>query len=94
MVYARRQQRGVCAVPKKILVVEDEAQIVRLVRAYLEQAGMGVTMARDGEEGLARFRQERPDLVILDLMLRAHGGDIGVESREGKGSTFAFTLPG
>jgi DNA-binding response OmpR family regulator len=56
-------------VPKKILVVEDEAQIVRLVRAYLEQAGFAVSVARDGEEGLLRFRQERPDLVILDLML-------------------------
>jgi DNA-binding response OmpR family regulator len=55
--------------PKKILVVEDEAQIVRLVRAYLEQAGFAVSVARDGEEGLLRFRQERPDLVILDLML-------------------------
>ena len=54
---------------KKILVVEDEAQIVRLVRAYLEQAGFMVAVARDGEEGLLRFRQERPDLVVLDLML-------------------------
>lgn len=54
---------------KRILVVEDEAQIVRLVRAYLEQAGFVVGVARDGEEGLLQFRQERPDLVILDLML-------------------------
>ncbi len=53
----------------KVLLIEDEAQIVRLVRAYLEQAGFQVSVARDGEEGLRRARQEQPDLVILDLML-------------------------
>ncbi len=53
----------------KVLLIEDEMQIVRLVRAYLEQAGFQVSVARDGEEGLRRARQEQPDLVILDLML-------------------------
>lgn len=53
----------------KVLLIEDEMQIIRLVRAYLEQAGFQVSVARDGEEGLRRARQEQPDLVILDLML-------------------------
>jgi len=53
----------------KVLLIEDEMQIVRLVRAYLEQAGFQVSVARDGEEGLRRVRQEQPDLVVLDLML-------------------------
>ena len=54
---------------RKLLIVEDEIQIIRVVRAYLEQAGYEVLVARDGQEGLLRFGQERPDLVILDLML-------------------------
>ncbi|MEE8369874.1 MAG: response regulator, partial [Dehalococcoidia bacterium] len=50
---------------KKILVVDDELKIVRLVRAYLEGAGFRVVVAYDGQEALAVFRHERPDLVIL-----------------------------
>nr|HID14126.1 response regulator transcription factor [Anaerolineae bacterium] len=54
---------------RKILVVDDELKIVRLVRAYLEGAGFRVVVAYDGQEALAVFRHERPDLVILDLNL-------------------------
>lgn len=53
----------------KILVVEDEQQIVRVVRAYLEQAGHLVVTAADGQMALHQFRHERPDLIVLDLML-------------------------
>ena len=59
---------------KKILVVDDELKIVRLVRAYLEGAGFLVVVAYDGQEALAVFRHERPDLVILDLMLPGMDG--------------------
>lgn len=59
---------------RKILFVEDEEQIVRVVRAYLEQAGYEVLVARDGPEGLRRHRQESPDLVVLDLMLPGMDG--------------------
>ncbi len=55
--------------PRKILVVDDEARVVRLVRTYLEGAGFEVVAAYDGEEALRVFRSERPDLVVLDLML-------------------------
>ena len=53
----------------RILVVDDEAQIVRVLRGYLERAGYGVQSAYDGVEALRSARQEPPDLIILDLML-------------------------
>jgi DNA-binding response OmpR family regulator len=54
---------------KKILVVDDEPRIVRVLRGYLESAGFQVVAAYDGTEALAAFRHETPDLIILDLML-------------------------
>src|SRR3990170_2833876 len=54
---------------QKILVVDDELEIVRLVRAYLERAGCAVVTASEGREALAVFRHERPNLVVLDLNL-------------------------
>jgi DNA-binding response OmpR family regulator len=54
---------------KTILVIEDEAELVRALSGYLEQAGYRVVSAGDGRMGLAVFRHERPDLVLLDLML-------------------------
>jgi DNA-binding response OmpR family regulator len=53
----------------RILVVDDEPKIVRLVRDYLEHGGFDVLVARDGREALMRARTERPDLVVLDLGL-------------------------
>jgi two-component system alkaline phosphatase synthesis response regulator PhoP len=53
----------------KILVVDDEAKIVRLVRSYLEQAGFTVVEAGDGQTALIQARREKPDLVVLDLGL-------------------------
>ncbi len=52
-----------------ILVVDDEPQIVRLVRAYLEEAGYRVAIAYDGEEALYAARQEKPDLIVLDILM-------------------------
>lgn len=54
---------------KKILVVDDEAPILELVRFNLEKEGFSVITASDGEDGLRRAHSEAPDLVILDLML-------------------------
>jgi DNA-binding response OmpR family regulator len=56
---------------KTILVVDDEPEIVRVVRGYLEQAGFRVLTAGNGPSALATFRSERPDLVVLDLNLPA-----------------------
>jgi two-component system alkaline phosphatase synthesis response regulator PhoP len=60
--------------PHCILVVDDDKQIVRLLRAYLEQAGFQVLVAYDGETALHAVRRERPDLVVLDLMLPHRDG--------------------
>jgi len=57
------------AARKKILIVEDEPDIRELVRYNLEQAGFRVAEAVDGEEALRRVVEEKPALVILDLML-------------------------
>jgi two-component system alkaline phosphatase synthesis response regulator PhoP len=54
---------------QRILVVDDDREIVRLLRAYLEQAGYQIFAAYDGETALHIIRRERPDLVVLDLML-------------------------
>ncbi|HSO11732.1 MAG TPA: response regulator transcription factor [Anaerolineales bacterium] len=55
--------------PPLILVVDDEPKVARLARDYLEKNGFRVTTAADGQSALAIARREKPDLVILDLML-------------------------
>jgi len=55
--------------PKKILIVEDEADIAQLVKLYLEKDGFRPTIAKTGVEGLKLVKADRPDMVILDLML-------------------------
>ena len=54
---------------KKVLIVEDEVKIARLVRDYLRQAGFDVVEATDGPSGLAMARAEKPDMIVLDLGL-------------------------
>ncbi len=58
----------------RILVVDDDPQIVRLVRSYLEQDGFSVITAGDGEAALHLLRAERPDLMVLDLMMPKRDG--------------------
>src|SRR5437879_5807442 len=55
--------------PQTILVVDDDAQICRLVELNLTRAGYAVTTASDGEEALAKIGEARPDLVVLDVMM-------------------------
>lgn len=52
-----------------VLVIEDDRQIRRVVQGYLEQAGMRVLAASDGENGLLLAQHEKPPLLVLDLML-------------------------
>jgi DNA-binding response OmpR family regulator len=52
-----------------ILVVDDEPQIVRLVRSYLEKAGFRVVTASDGEQAIYVARHEKPDLAVLDILM-------------------------
>lgn len=55
--------------PKKIVIVEDEEDIAQLVKLYLEKDGFRAATAKTGAEGLKLIKSDRPDMVILDLML-------------------------
>jgi len=55
--------------PKKILVVDDEVDLVETVRFSLELEGFDVLVSYNGEDALNQARKESPDLIILDLML-------------------------
>ncbi len=55
--------------PRKILAVDDEKNIVRLVQVNLERQGFQVVTASDGKEALKKVEEERPDLVVLDVMM-------------------------
>jgi len=59
---------------RRILVVDDDREVVRLIRAYLEQAGFEVLAAHDGETAVHILRREQPDLLLLDLMLPGRDG--------------------
>lgn len=59
---------------RRILVVDDDREVVRLIRAYLEQAGYEVLAAHDGDTAMHMLRRERPDLLLLDLMLPGKDG--------------------
>jgi len=59
---------------QRILVVDDDKEVVRLMRAYLEQAGYEVLVAYDGETAVHNLRREKPDLLLLDLMLPDRDG--------------------
>ncbi len=58
----------------KILIIEDEAELVKVLRSYLEQAGFEVLSAYRGDSGLDAFHASQPDLVILDLNLPGMDG--------------------
>ena len=55
--------------PKKILLVDDEPEILEICRDYLKASGYEVVTAKDGAHGLSAARREKPDLVVLDLMM-------------------------
>ena len=55
--------------PKRILLVDDEPQLLEMVKMRLEVNGYEVLTASDGQQGFDKAKSEKPDLVILDLML-------------------------
>jgi two-component system alkaline phosphatase synthesis response regulator PhoP len=60
--------------PHTILVVDDEPQLVKVLRGYLEQGGFRIVTAGDGPMALAQYKHEKPDLVLLDLNLPGMDG--------------------
>jgi len=55
--------------PKKILLIDDETEILEICRDYLKASGYDVITAKDGVQGLAAARREKPDLIVTDLMM-------------------------
>lgn len=53
----------------RILIVDDEPELVKAIQIRLEQAGYETLVAYDGQEGLEKAKKEKPDLIILDLMI-------------------------
>lgn len=63
----------------KILIVDDDVEIIESVRYALEGEGYEVVIARDGNQGLALAERESPDLIILDMMMPKRSGFLVLE---------------
>ena len=66
--------------PKRVLVVDDEPGIVKMVESRLKAAGYGVVTAGDGEEGLRMAKLWKPDVAVLDVMMPGVSGDFVAEA--------------
>jgi DNA-binding response OmpR family regulator len=60
--------------PKKILIVDDKPELRTMLKSYLSQEGFDTVSAGDGKEALFVARREKPDLIILDIMMPEMGG--------------------
>lgn len=60
--------------PKKILIIEDEEILSSLLEKKLKEVGYDVSLAYDGEEGLEKIKEEKPDLILLDIIMPKKGG--------------------
>lgn len=69
----------VAAAEKRILLVDDDAEIVEAIKFALESKGFKVLIARDGNQGLAMAEREDPDLMILDMMMPKRSGFLVLE---------------
>jgi DNA-binding response OmpR family regulator len=64
---------------RRVLLVDDDAEIVEAMRYALEAKGYEILVARDGNQGLAMAEREDPDLVILDMMMPKRSGFLVLE---------------
>src|SRR5437667_5667255 len=64
---------------KRVLLVDDDPEIIDAIRFALEAKGYQIFIARDGNQGLAMAEREDPDLVILDMMMPKRSGFLGLE---------------
>ena len=67
-------QMSAAVAPKKVLLADDEAQIVEVLDRYLTDEGFVILRAHDGLQAIETFREERPDLIILDLNMPGLSG--------------------
>ncbi len=65
---------------KRVLIVDDDPEIVDSIRIALEAKGYAVFVARDGNQGLAMAERDDPDLVILDMMMPRRSGFLVLEN--------------
>ncbi len=64
---------------RRILLVDDDAEVIEAMRYTLQSRGYDVVIARDGNQGLAMAEREEPDLVILDMMMPKRSGFLVLE---------------
>ncbi|MFH1480031.1 MAG: response regulator [Pseudomonadota bacterium] len=64
---------------KKVLIVDDDAHVRRVIQVKLKSQGYEVLMARDGEEGLRMINEEKPDAVITDINMPKLDGEVLVK---------------
>jgi DNA-binding response OmpR family regulator len=64
---------------KRVLLVDDDNEIVESMRAVLESRGYEILVARDGNQGLLMAEQDNPDLVVLDMMMPKRSGFLVLE---------------
>ena len=67
------------AASRRVLLVDDDAEIIESMKAVLESRGYEILVARDGNQGLLLAERERPDLVILDMMMPKRSGFLVLE---------------
>ena len=79
--------------PKKILIVEDEANIRELLRLYLEREGYTVLEAENGVEGIKKWKSDKPDMLLLDVMMPVMDGIEAVKAIRGLDREDAGTIP-
>ncbi len=64
---------------KKVLIIDDDTEIIDTVQFALKSAGFEVVVARDGNQGIALAEKEAPDLIILDMMMPKRSGFLVLE---------------
>jgi DNA-binding response OmpR family regulator len=79
MVEEKHQEKEQSPQRKRILLVDDDREIVESMQVALEAAGYQIVVARDGNQGLALAEREDPDLVILDMMMPKRSGFLVLE---------------
>jgi CheY-like chemotaxis protein len=78
---------------KRILVVEDNAEVSKLLELILRRAGYDIVTAEDGVEALDRYQQSQPDLVLLDIMLpRMDGYEVSSHLRRESHATIPIVM--